>query len=388
MRLHVGAVTVTIAGVTIRNGGAGEGGGLHLGGGAVFITDCVIAGNQAGSGAGIYQAAGAATIERTTIDGNRAGAFGRRDYGGGRVDADRRQRHHKQRSRTQRLRARSRWRGRYSPPPISTTIHNVTISGNKGYDGGGIMVVGPTRVFNSTITSNGAAGVNEFVPGQGGGVSGGSDLFSFQNTILAGNYETYWEFFPVRGPDSRVNDCRGSLLSEGNNLIGTVSDCTVTGPVRLVTNLGLGPLQDNGGPTATHALLPGSDAIDGGAPGGCRDALGSPIVTDQRGAPRPFGAACDIGAFESTACTSTRFGAASVLRIPETGSSAELPVLPNDGRCAWSAASSTAWIVVTAGSSGSGNGTVALHRVAQSRRRSTRVDDHSRTVLHGAASLA
>lgn len=53
----------------------------------------------------------------------------------------------------------------------------------------------------------------------------------------------------------------------------------------------LGPLADNGGPTLTMALLPGSPAIDAGntsvAPG-----------TDQRGFPRPAGLAADIGAFE------------------------------------------------------------------------------------------
>ena len=41
----------------------------------------------------------------------------------------------------------------------------------------------------------------------------------------------------------------------------------------------LGPLQDNGGPTFTHALLPGSPAIDAGRSVG--------LTTDQRGAPRP-----------------------------------------------------------------------------------------------------
>jgi hypothetical protein len=53
----------------------------------------------------------------------------------------------------------------------------------------------------------------------------------------------------------------------------------------------LGPLQDNGGPTWTHALLPGSPALDVGDPAQCP-------ATDQRGVPRPQGAGCDIGAFE------------------------------------------------------------------------------------------
>jgi hypothetical protein len=376
---HVGAVTATIAGVTIRNGGAVDGGGLYLGGGAVFITDCVIAGNQASSGAGIYQAAGAATIERTTVDGNRAIAFG------GGITAAGESMHIDDSAVTRNDAGLDTLLPGYGGGGIRaaaglTTIQNVTISGNKGYDAGGIMVIGPTRVFNSTITFNGAAGMNKYLPGQGGGVSGAP--VSFQNTILAANSETFYNRFNG-GFSWRANDCRGTLQSVGNNLIGTLSDCNVTGPIRLVTNLGLGPLKNNGGPTATHALLSGSDAIDGGAPGGCRDALDSLIATDQRGAPRPFGAVCDIGAFESTTCTYS-IGAASVFRIPDTGSSDELPVLPNDGRCAWSAASSATWIVVTAGSSGSGNGTVAyavLPNPGGARRGSMTIAGQSFTVL-------
>jgi HYR domain len=59
----------------------------------------------------------------------------------------------------------------------------------------------------------------------------------------------------------------------------------------VTNNVLLGPLQDNGGPTLTHALLPGSPAIDAG------DNTDAPLM-DQRGVPRPQGAAVDIGAFE------------------------------------------------------------------------------------------
>jgi cysteine-rich repeat protein len=60
----------------------------------------------------------------------------------------------------------------------------------------------------------------------------------------------------------------------------------------------LGPLADNGGRTRTHALLPGSPAINAGHPG--TPANGDAIcpTTDQRGVVRPVGPACDIGAFE------------------------------------------------------------------------------------------
>jgi Ca2+-binding RTX toxin-like protein len=61
---------------------------------------------------------------------------------------------------------------------------------------------------------------------------------------------------------------------------------------------GLGPLGDNGGATQTHALLPGSPALDAGdpaAPGSGRTAC---EATDQRGAPRN----CDVGAYEQVLC--------------------------------------------------------------------------------------
>ena len=47
----------------------------------------------------------------------------------------------------------------------------------------------------------------------------------------------------------------------------------------------LGPLQDNGGPTDTEALLVGSPAIDAGGTCG---------MLDQRGTTRPRGSSCDI----------------------------------------------------------------------------------------------
>jgi hypothetical protein len=59
----------------------------------------------------------------------------------------------------------------------------------------------------------------------------------------------------------------------------------------------LGPLQNNGGPTKTHALLPGSPAIDAGNDAVC---AADPVNgLDQRGVARPQGASCDIGAYEA-----------------------------------------------------------------------------------------
>src|SRR6185295_4239186 len=92
------------------------------------------------------------------------------------------------------------------------------------------------------------------------------------------------------------------------NLIETTAGCSFTGSV-VNTYSGvdpnLGPLQDNGGPTQTFALLPGSVAIDTGNPAGCTDNLGATLTTDQRGFPRPINGRCDMGAYEYSPPTPT-----------------------------------------------------------------------------------
>jgi hypothetical protein len=61
-----------------------------------------------------------------------------------------------------------------------------------------------------------------------------------------------------------------------------------------ISNVGsqVDPLASNGGPTATHALKPGSVAIDAAVTANC-------TPHDQRGVARPQGSGCDIGAYES-----------------------------------------------------------------------------------------
>jgi hypothetical protein len=80
----------------------------------------------------------------------------------------------------------------------------------------------------------------------------------------------------------------------------------------------LGPLADNGGPTLTHALLEGNQAIDG-SEGPC-------LATDQRGVGRPVGGGCDVGAYEfNFALTAATPGATPIPIYTPTAVATEAP---------------------------------------------------------------
>jgi hypothetical protein len=87
--------------------------------------------------------------------------------------------------------------------------------------------------------------------------------------------------------------------------------------------LDLGPLQDNGGGTPTHALGAGSVAIDVIPEADCVDADGEPLTTDQRGVERPQGDACDVGAFESARAAALASYCAAVLECFPSDQSCE-----------------------------------------------------------------
>src|SRR5262245_27796539 len=163
------------------------------------------------------------------------------------------------------------------------TVVNSTISGNSAASsGGGLVGSGTTSLYNVTITDNEAIVY-------GGGVFVGSvGTLDVRNSIIGDNR--------TNGSDP---DCFGTLTSQRYNLIGDTSGCNIAGDT--TGNLtgvspSLGPLQTNGGPTLTHALLAGSPAIDAGNPIGCIDQTSAILTTDQRGFVRD--GRCDMGAFE------------------------------------------------------------------------------------------
>jgi hypothetical protein len=91
------------------------------------------------------------------------------------------------------------------------------------------------------------------------------------------------------------------VTSLGYNISSDDGSGILTGPGdQINTDPLLGPLQDNGGPTFTHALLPGSSAIDEGDPN-----FTPPPFYDQRGPgfDRVRSGRIDVGSFEVQAGT-------------------------------------------------------------------------------------
>jgi hypothetical protein len=190
--------------------------------------------------------------------------------------------------------------------------------GDGGYGtGGGIRVASPVTLDNSTVAANIAAGGN---PGSGGA---GGPGFPFRGTAGdpgavgtagGGGIDVYVDVIgPTPSPFSSISsiiaqnsiaggtsvDVFGAFAAAANSLVGDATGATgfVAGVAGNLAGLNpqLGPLKDNGGPTPTMALLPGSPAIDAGS-----NPLG--LSADGRGyKTRAVGAGPDIGAFESGA---------------------------------------------------------------------------------------
>jgi hypothetical protein len=161
------------------------------------------------------------------------------------------------------------------------TIINSTLSGNSVSGGsfGAIytsITYASLAIYSSTIAGNSASVI--------GGIVGVTTVIT--NSIVANN---------------AGGNCSAAMASEGYNLSsdGTCNFSNI-GDLNSIDPM-LGPLQNNGGPTQTQALLSGSPAIDSGNPSGCTHGNGRLLKTDQRGFPRPDkedSGGCDMGAYE------------------------------------------------------------------------------------------
>ena len=292
--------TLTLNNLTVRNGGCGiaavcfdlEGGGAYSAG-TLNVVLATFSNNDAGndltnSRGGAIESFGSLSVDRSTFSGNSA-----QNNGG----------------------AIFNWGG-------TLTITNSTFANNTARNVGGALVTfsgGSSSVTNTTFIGNAASGLfwsysqtgsaiyNQSYAGWGQGSPSGpltvtSSTFAANgssgsvtseasipvllgNSILAG----------VAGADcagiGAANDAGYNIASDASCGFAAAGSLNSTDP-----QLDPGGLSSAGGPTQVVVPLPGSPAVDAIPPGvnGC----GTSLTTDQRGATRPTGAGCDIGAVE------------------------------------------------------------------------------------------
>ncbi len=240
---------LTVTNCTFSNNDANLGGAIFSNGG-LTVNNSTFTNNTAERGGAIYSFGGL-TVNNSTIGGNFS--FG---PGG----------------------------GIYSDGTL--TVSNSTIAGNSASvsiaAGGGIYSSGTLTVSNSTIAGNSTGG-------RGGGIWDASNAATVTNSTIAGNsadrggggifsFNDAVHDFLLRnsidagntGPGGAADNLSGPFNpSSSHNLIGIGGSGGlvngVNGNLVGVADPRLGPLADNGGPTFTRALLPGSPAIDAGS---------------------------------------------------------------------------------------------------------------------------
>ncbi len=274
---------VAISDVTIRNGNASSGG---IGGGiynlgVLSLTRCQILSNTAPSaGGGIFNFGTLLMSDTLVMSNTVPGDVSLSPSGGGVYNNGKLTVSNSTLSNN--ATPQGRGGGLFVDQNASETVlKNVTMSHNMAADGGGLYYASqsstPGGLSYGTVYSNTAAI-------EGGGVFGSGSGIVLTSTIVAGNAAVF------------NRDCSGSVASNGYNL--TQTDCSFSEQGDLIDDPLLGPLQNNGGPTLTHALADTSPALNR-IPYGTKG-CGTTFTTDQRGEDRPDSpdGKCDIGAFE------------------------------------------------------------------------------------------
>jgi len=228
-----GELTLQVS--TISGSGAVDGGGIYSSGTLTVDSSAIRQGNAREHGGGVF-ALGVTTITNSTIAGNTA------DFGGGLFLQG------------------------------SVTISNCTVSGNNATtSGGGVTLWGSGEISltHCTLTHNLSPAASGLL----------ADTYAFlNNTLIAGN---------GAGPNCEV---RRGLVGIGN--LDQDGSCGLAPEENLVgVDPGIRPLQDNGGLTETHLLVPDSPARNAAASAVC-------LPSDQRRIVRPQEGLCDIGAVE------------------------------------------------------------------------------------------
>jgi Divergent InlB B-repeat domain len=234
-----GATTVQVGYTTIQgNAAAGPGGGIFWQAtGTLALDSSLVALNTAESGAGISTGSGPSTAAIGTVQLTNTTLAGNAAERGGGIERS----------------------------SGNTLLRAVTIAGNSASRGSGILFVGARTVWSI------ASGLIM------------ANLPASQNCALStGNGAL---------PATESLSVPAANLDSGTGCHLRTSDMSDTNPL-------LAPLANNGGPTQTRALLPGSPAVDKYTGADCPS-------TDQRAYKRPAGLACDIGAFEQSSTRST-----------------------------------------------------------------------------------
>ena len=170
----------------------------------------------------------------------------------------------------------------------TAVIADSTISNNYAHAGGGIATFMPLSLENSTVAFNRIAEPTStpFEYAFSAGIAVRAAAATLASTIVANN---------VIGDDpGEAADIGGDLPNTIGGMLNLVMSSAFAMPADTIADdPRLAPLAGNGGPTQTHALLPGSPALDHGA--------ADDLETDQRGPgfPRVQNGIADIGAYEA-----------------------------------------------------------------------------------------
>ena len=274
--------SLRIDGLTIT-GGDGLGGGIHIAMGALNLFDSTVTGNTGPRGGGIFNDIGAASIFNSVIHGNVA-----TDESGGGIVIDR----------GTMFVTNSTISDNVAATPSAFTygggvrnnavlvMTNSTVSGNVSDVGGGIYNAdsGSLTLAHTTVADNGASYPGAGIFNDGGSMALTASILD-ENTNPSVRSDCFSTVPPTSGGYNFIGDGTGCMWTAGSgDIVGTAA-----APL----SARLGPLQDNGGPTMTHALLPGPPVvINTIPPASCT------VAADQRGVVRPQGEMCDKGAFE------------------------------------------------------------------------------------------
>lgn len=231
---------------------AWAGGGLKVGGGTATVRNTTFIANSANYGAAIYQPQGTLTLENVSLINNVAWPYNNGTSPG---------------------------QGGAIYTFAALTVTNSTFTGNVADQGGALYAANFSNntLLNVTVYGNRAD--------TGGGIlNNSSTSTTLKNTIVADSRYRDNTLGSLNCDGPSVTSLGYNIISDGTCFMGTTGDQKITDPL-------LQPQANNGGPTQTFMPKAGSPAINNGTNIGCP-------ATDQRGASRPFGPACDVGSVE------------------------------------------------------------------------------------------